>query len=179
MQKLIPIALLVLMTSVFSSCSEDDTVTTPLSLGNSVEIRNTLQIAADPSLGGTGGNEVPVEVVFDAPTGTYELNSTVSNAIEFDDYLEGLYDIDLSQNSINFSLVAAADHPIYQSFFRTIEAGTFDRYYLSFSDDHNISSFESNNSSVKLNIISEKEIVIVIGEGWNFNPGSSFAITLN
>ncbi len=160
------------------SCDDDDDSKSPIQNGASVEIRNTLQTAADPSQGGTGGAELPVETILGQPTGTFELSSTVSDAIEFDDYLEGLYDVNLSENSIRFDLVAASDHPIYSNFFRTIEAGTLDRYYLTFPNGHNIQSASSNHSSVSLNITSTTEVVVVIGEGWNFNPGSSFTLTL-
>lgn len=171
---------LLLVAILVASCSDDDDpVSTPLENGATVEIRNTLQIAADPAQGGTGGNELPIETVLGAPDGTYNLFSNVSEAIEFDDYLEGLYDVDLSESEIRFTLVAAANDPIYSSFFRTIEAETFDRYYLTFPDGHNITSSSSTNTSAGLTVLSANEIVVVIGEGWDFNPGSTFTITLN
>lgn len=166
--------------ALFISCDDDGNAVIPITNGSVVEIRNTLQIAADPNQGGTGGAELPVETVLGAPEGTYNLSSTVSsNGIEFDDYLEGLYDININENEITFTLVAAIDDPIYSNFFRTIEEGTFDRYYLTFSDGHNISSSSSSSASAMLNIISTNEIVVVIGEGWDFNPGSTFTLTLN
>ena len=166
-------------TLLFFACNEDDNESSPIKNGALVEIRNTLEIAADVSQGGTGGNELPIETVLGAPEGTYNLTNTVSNAIEFDDYLEGLYDIDISESAITFTLVAAQNDPIYSSFFRTIEPGTFDRYYLTFSNDHDITSASSSDNSAGLNIISSNEIVVVIGEGWNFNPGSTFTLSLN
>jgi len=177
------IGLLALITSiVFISCKNDDDsneVILPLTNGQVINVRNTLQIEADASQGGTGGEEVPVEVIFNAPAGQYNLSSTISENIEFDDYLEGLYDIDFTTNSVTFNLVADANHPIYQNFFRIIEANTFDRYYFTFTEGHNIGSFTSSNPSATLNILSNNEIVVEIGEGWDFNPGSNFTITFN
>lgn len=170
---------ILLLSAFYISCEDDETIAVPIESGANVEVRNTLQITADPGQGGTGGEELPIEIVLGVDSGTYELSTSVSEAIEFDDYLEGLYNIDLMENSIEFSLVADTDHPIYSSFFRTIEAGTFDRYYFSFPNGHSISSSTSNKDSVVLNIISSTEIVVVIGEGWSFNPNSTFTITLN
>lgn len=177
-KKILLISIALVMT--FVSCNDDDDNTiTPISNGAQVEIRNTLQTSADPAQGGTGGAELPIETILGAPDGTYNLSATVSKTIEFIDYLEGLYDIDLSENTATFTLVAEANDPIYSSFFRTIEAGTFDRYYLTFPNGHNISSSSSTDSTATIQILSPNEIVVVISEGWNFNPGSTFTITLN
>ncbi len=184
MKQLMITAMLAMSIVTMVSCSDDDSSTptlpaSPIAAGSTVEIRNTLQIAADPSAGGTGGAELPIETVFSAPAGTFELSATVGSAIEFDNYLDTLYDINISEASISFDLVAAADHSVYQAFFRTIEAGTFDRYYLTFPKGHNITSSTSSNTSASLSIINDKEVVVAIGEGWSFNPGSTFTITLN
>lgn len=167
-----------LLTCLFvTSCDKDDVA--PSLLNAEVTVRNTLQTAADPSVGGTRGVETPIETVFGLPQGALILTTSVSNGKEFHGYLDGLYDIDLSDEEITYNLVAPAIHPVYSNFFRTIEANTFDRYYFSFDRNHNISSGASSNSSVLLNIISDTEIMVQIGEGFDFNPGSSFAITLN
>ena len=104
---------------------------------------------------------------------------TVSGAVEFPDYLLGLYDVDIAEYSISFKVVAAADDPTYSPFFRVLEAGTFDRYYLTFDNTQNVNGFTSSNSSVNLRIDSDKVLVIEIGEGFDFNPGTSFTLTLN
>ena len=161
----------------FTSCDKEEE--NPIFLNSEVSISNTLQTAADPSLGGTGGIETPIETIFGLPTGTFTLTTTVNGGVEFKDYLDGLYDIDLSENQITYELVAPADHPVYSNFFRTIEADTFDRYYFNFKEKHNIKSATSNNTSVSLSIISDTEIVIEIGEGFDFNPSSTFIINLN
>jgi hypothetical protein len=167
-----------LLTSLFlSSCNKDED--NPSLLTSEVTVRNTLQTAADPSMGGTGGVETPIETVFGLPEGALVVTTTVGNGAEYQGYLDGLYDIELSDEEISYNLVAPADHPVYSNFFRTIEANTFDRYYFTFDRNHNISSGSSNNSSVSLTIISDTEIMVQIGEGFNFNPGSSFTINLN
>jgi hypothetical protein len=90
-----------------------------------------------------------------------------------------LYDIDIDENSISFELVAAADDPTYSAFFRTLEANTTDRYYLTFEDAQNVESFTSDNTSVNLRIDSDRILVVEIGEGFSFNPRSKFTISLN
>lgn len=157
----------------FSSCKKDSIIP-----GSNVTVTNTLEIAADTSQGGTGGVETPVEALFGVPTGTFIISAEVGDGIEFKDYLGGLYDIDLSENAITFTLVAPANDPTYGGFFRTIEAGTFDRYYLKFDADQKIKTATSDNSSVTLNILADDEVVVEISEGFNFNPGTTFTITL-
>lgn len=90
------------------------------------------------------------------------LSTTTETGIEFNDYLDGFYDIDINESTIDFTLVAAANDPTYSGFFRTIESNTFNRYYFKFTTDHNITSATSNNSSVLLNIKPKDEIVVEI-----------------
>ncbi len=166
-------------TFVLSSCSDDDEVKiNPITLGTEVTVTNTLQTAADPSLGGTGGTELPIETIFGLAENALAGTATVSDSIEFSAFLMGLYDINISENSIQYTLVAAADDPIYSGFFRTLEAGTYDRYYFNFDAAQNITGFTSSNSSVTLNVISATKIAVEIGEGFDFNPGATFTITL-
>ena len=133
-----------------ASCTEK--YNNPVDLNSSVSVRNTIQLAADTSQGGTNGQEVAVEGLFGVPAGTFEKTSTVTDGIEFDNYLNNLYDIDISETTIKFDLVAAANDPTYGNLFRTIEAGTFDRYYLNFPDGHNIESATSSDASVSLEV---------------------------
>ena len=142
-------------------------------------VSNTLETAADPSNGGTGGVETPIEAIFGLPDGTFTLSTTVGSGVEFAGYLDGLYDIDLSEDQITYELVADPDHPVYSNFYRTIEANTFDRYYFEFAEAHNIDSATPDNSSVNVRILSDTRIVVEIGEGFSFNPGSAFVIDLN
>ena len=156
-----------------TSCKDDDPLN-PLNIGAVVTVTNTLQSNAV-----TSGVETAIEPLFGLAEGDLAATSTISEAIEFPAYLLGLYDIDISESSISFELVAEVDDPNYSAFFRTLEAGTVDRYYLTFEDAQNVSGFSSTDSSVNLRIDSDKILVIEIGEGFNFNPGSTFTITLN
>ncbi len=146
----------------------------PIKSGTSVTVTNTFTGTAQ-----TNGVETTIEDFFGQPAGSLAASASVSTAVEFSAYLLGLYDIDISTDRIDFVLVAAADDPTYMDFFRTLEAGTTDRYYLTFDEAHEIDSFTSNDPSVTLRIDSNSIIVIEIGEGFSFNPGSSFSITLN
>ncbi len=73
---------------------------------------------------------------------------------------------------------AAKSNQVIASLFRTIEVGTFDRYYFTYSKDHNFESVESDHSSVSASIVSDTEIKVEVGEGFVFGPNSSFVITL-
>lgn len=166
-----------LIGALFTSCSDDDE--TPITLGTNVTVTNTLETAADPSVGGTGGVETPIETIFGLEANALAATATLSTAKEFPAYLAGLYDIDLDEDEITFTLVAAADDPTYSSFFRTLEAGTYDRYYFKFDEDQNISSGSSNSNFVSLNVVSDNEVYVEIGEGFNFQPNETFTITLD
>lgn len=162
---------------LLTACDKEEE--SPSILNSEVTVSNTLQTAADPSMGGTGGVETPIETVFGLPAGALIITKTVSNGIEYPGYLDGLYDIDLSDEEITYDLVAPADPPVYANFFRTIEANTFDRYYFNFDRAHQIRSGTASNPAVSLTVISDTEIRVQIGEGFDFNPGSSFTINLN
>ncbi len=164
-------------TITVTSCGEKDTE--PNLIGAEVTISNTLQTAADPSMGGTGGVETPIELIFGLPEAALFATTEVDENVEFQAYLDGLYDVDISENTISYELVADEDHPVYSAFFRTIEANTFDRYYLVFDQEHNIESGTTTNSSVSLSVISETEVMVQISEGFDFNPGTTFTINLN
>ncbi len=168
--------LLTILISVITitSCGDDDDMSTPINSGASLTVTNTFTGAAQ-----TNGVETTIEDFFGQPAGSLAASSTISDAVEFPAYLLGLYDIDINETSISFELVAAADDATYMNFFRTIEAGTTDRYYMTFDKSHNVSGFTSDNSSVGLRVDSDKVLVVEIGEGFNFNPGSSFTISLN
>jgi len=157
---------------LFSSCSDDDP--TPIVLGSAVTVTNTFQGTAQ-----TGGVETTIEDLFMQPAGSLAATATIAETVEFPDYLLGLYDIDIDETTISFTLAAAADDETYKDFFRTLEAGTTDRYYLTFTEAQNVNGFTSSNSSVSLRIDSDKVIVVEIGEGFDFNPGTSFTLTLN
>ncbi|MFK7773751.1 MAG: hypothetical protein AB8F94_16490 [Saprospiraceae bacterium] len=159
--------------ATLTSCDDDDD-STPITTGASVNVNNTFTGDAQ-----TMGVETDIGIFFGGSAGDFIADATVSESVEFPAYLLELYDIDIDENNISFELVAPVDDPTYMDFFRTLEAGTTDRYYLTFTEAHNVNGFTSNNSSVNLRIDSDKILVVEIGEGFNFNPGSSFTITLN
>lgn len=163
-------ATLLLCTLTLFSCAKKD----PIKIGANVTVTNTFQ-----GTNFTGGLEKPIEELFSAPAGSLAASSTVSESVEFSKYLLGLYDINLDETSIKFEVVAAANDATYSSLFRVLEAGTTDRYYFTFDEEQNVSGFTSNNPAVKLRIDSEKVLVVEIGEGYDFKPGTSFTITLN
>lgn len=159
----------------FTSCDkDDDEVIVPVTLGSSVTVTNTFQSTAF-----TMDAELAIEDLFQVPAGSLAATANIGVAVEFPAYLLNLYDIDINENSIRFEVVAQADDPNYGSLFRVLEAGTVDRYYLTFDAAQNVSSATSSNSSVNLRIDSNKVLVVEIGEGYDFKPGQNFTITLN
>lgn len=158
----------------FASCDDDEDISQPITLGASVTVTNTFQSTAF-----TGGAESAIEDLFMVPAGSLAATANVGAAVEFPAYLLNLYDIDIDDNSITFTVVAQDDDPTYGALFRILEANTFDRYYLTFDNGQNVNGFSSNNSSVNLRIDSGRVLVVEVGEGFDFKPGASFAITLN
>lgn len=142
--------------------------------GSTVTVSNTFESTAF-----TNGAEVAIEDLFQVPAGSLAATTRVSPAVEFPGYLLGLYDIDIDKNSITFEVVAASDDPTYGALFRTLEPDTYDRYYLTFDRAQNVNSFSSSNAAVNLRIDSNKILVVEIGEGFDFQPGATFTITLD
>lgn len=166
----------------FSSCKDDDVITPPLTEGVDITLRNTLQ---DPDEA-----EGTYAALFGQADDAFDESGTLSkSASEFATALaqsgtpfgdiSGLYDIDFTENSIDFTLLPAADDPFWSMVFEVFPSGKFDRYYFTFSEPHNISGFTSTNSSVNLRIDSDTVVVVEISEGYDMNPGISFGISLN
>ena len=145
----------------------------PIAYDESVVITNTFQSETI-----TGGEELTIEELFGVDANTYAQAAIIRDKVEYIGYLEGLYDVDLDPECLSFNLVATADHPIYGAIFRELEEGTVDRYYFNFPEGHNISSGISSNDAVSLRVISETEIVVEIGAGFNFFPGETFKFDL-
>ena len=167
---------------MLSSCDDDDAII-PIAEGVNITVRNTLEE--------TGTPESVYAALFGLSEDALDITAPLSNsALEFPNTLavdlsagggpvvNGLYDIDFTENSIEFTLLPVDGDPFWDSNFRVLEAGTFDRYYFTLSSAHEISNFESSDSSVNLRIDSDQVIVVEIGEGFNFNPGAAFSITL-
>jgi len=165
---------LLLSVVTISSCNDDDdTPIIPIAIGSGVTVTNTFQ-----STSFTMGEEEAIEDLFMQPAGALAASSTVSTGVEFPAYLLNLYDIDISENSISFEVVAQAGDPTYGDLFRVLEPATFDRYYFTFDTAQSVSGFTSSNSSVTLRIDSDSVLVVEIGEGYDFKPGQNFTITL-
>lgn len=163
-------SLLLLSLISFSSCGDDD----PITAGSNVTVTNTFQSTAF-----TMDAELAIEDLFMQPAGSLAATATVGEGLEFDNYLLNLYDINLDENGISFTCVAETDDPNYGTLFRILEPATYDRYYFTFTEDQNVESFTSSNSSVNLRIDSDRVLVVEIGEGYDFKPGQNFTITLN
>ena len=159
---------------LLSSCGDDDNdVVTPLiPQGANVTVNNTFQASAFNI-----NDETDFAVISGMQAGAFAADATVSGAVEFSAYI-GLYDIDISETSISFDIIAEADDPNFGDLFRVLEAGTYDRYYFTFDEAHNVSGFSSSNPSVNLRIDAENVLVVEIGEGYDFNPEQAFTITL-
>ncbi len=159
----------------FTSCDkDDDEVIVPITLGSSVTVTNTFQSDAF-----TMGAEQAIEDLFQVPAGSLAATANVGAAVEFPAYLLNLYDIDIDENSIKFEVVAQSDDPTYMDLFRVLEAGTVDRYYLTFDAAQSVTEATSSNAAVNLRFDSNKVLVVEIGEGYDFKPGQNFTITLN
>jgi len=154
----------------------------PLTEGTDITLRNTLQ---DP-----GEAETTYSGLFGLADDAFDEFATLSNTdVEFATALaqaetpfgdiSGLYEIDLTENSIEFTALPDENDPFWTNVFGTFPAGKFDRYYFTFSEPHNITSATSDNASVNLRIDSETVIVVEISEGYDLMPGISFSISLN
>jgi len=169
-------------TFTMSSCGDDVDVIQPLTEGVNITLRNTLQ---DPNEA-----EVTYASLFGQADDAYDESTTLSNSsAEFATALaqtgtpagdiNGLYNIDLTENSIDFRVLPDNDDPFWSNVFGLFPAGKVDRYYFTFSEPHNISGFNSDNSSLNLRIDSNSVIVIELTEGYDLQPGIAFRVSLN
>ncbi|MGH1487804.1 MAG: nuclear transport factor 2 family protein [Acidimicrobiales bacterium] len=153
-----------------------------ISEGTDVVLRNTLQDA--------GEEEATYASLFGQPDDAFDEFGTVSNSTsEFPTALaqtgtpvgdiNGLYNIDLTEDSINFEVIAAEDDPFWMNVFGLFPSGKFDRYYLTFSEPHNITSFSSDNPNLNLRIDSEMVVVVELTGGYDLQPGVAFTVDLN
>ncbi len=162
--------------TILASCGKDDE---PLKEGIDITLRNTLQ---DP-----GQTEGTYPGLFGLADDAYDEFASLSfSSVEFTSALgqtgtpfgdiNGLYEIDFSENSIEFTLIPDATDPFWPMQFGSFPAGKFDRYYFTLSEAHNISSSSSSDDNVRLRLDSDKVIVVEISEGYDFNPGQRFTI---
>jgi len=150
--------------------------------GVGIVLRNTLQ---DP-----GEDEVTYASLFGQADDAFDESGTLSDSeVEFPTALaqagtpagdiSGLYAVDITETSIEFNALPGDDDPFWVNVFGLFPEGKFDRYYLTFSEPHNIRSAASNHTSANLSIISDTEVVVEISEGYDLQPGVSFFISLN
>lgn len=177
--KILFFALLGVLT--FSSCSKDDDE--PLKEGVNITLRNTLE---------EDGVEQTYAALFGAADNAFDEFATLSNASSefatalaqspatgapFD--ISGLYNIDLTENSISFTVLPDDSDPFWVNVFGLFPAGKVDRYYFTFAETHNIKGFSSTNSNLNVRIDSETVIVVELTEGYDVQPGVSFSISLD
>jgi len=167
----------------FSSCKKDDEENTPpLTEGIDITLRNTLQDPSEP--------ELTYASLFGQADDAFDEFATLSNSTsEFSTALaqagtplgdiSGLYDIDFTENSIDFTVLPDDTDPFWVNVFGLFPAGKVDRYYFTFSEPHNISGFSSGNSSLNVRIDSDTVIVVELTEGYDLQPGVSFSVSLN
>lgn len=178
--KLITFTIAALLTAfALTACGGQDGG--PVSEGVDITLRNTLQ---DP-----GEQETSFPGLFGAPDDAFdEFATTSASDVEFPTALaqadtpmgdiSGLYEIDVTESSIEFTLLPTADDPFWVNVFGVFPAEKFDRYYLTFAEPHGIEASSSNNSSVSLRIDSPTVVVVEIGEAYDMNPGTAFTIDL-
>lgn len=149
-----------LIALLFTSCGKD-----PITKDASVTLQNTLE---KPGLPG-----FETEANFGDP-----VTKTVSDEVEFATFV-GIYDVDVDDSSITFSMSdAAKTNEEIVALFRTIEEGTFDRYYFTFDEAQNFESVETDNSNVTASVVSDKELKVEVGPGFVFGEDSRFIVTL-
>jgi len=159
-----------------------DDIPSPLQEGMDITMRNTLQDA--------GEAEATYASLFGQPDDAYDEFAILSNTTsEFPTALaqsgtpagdiNGLYDIDFTENSIEFTVLPGEDDPFWSNVFGLFPDGKFDRYYFTFSEPHNVTSFTSDNPNLNLRIDSETVIVVELTGGYDVQPGVSFTVNLN
>ncbi len=151
----------------------------PLPEGADVTLRNTLQDPGEP--------ELAFPALFGQPDDLFDEFGTVSTtSVEFATALaqpgtplgdiSGLYEINMTGNSISFTMLPEADDPFWVNVFGDFPPGKFDRYYFTFSEPHNVAGFSSSNESVSLRVDSPTVLVVEISEGYQMSPPRSFRI---
>lgn len=174
-RRLLPAAL---GAALLASCASSG----PLSDGADITLRNTLEEDGAPETAFPG--------LFGAPDDAFDEFATMSvDEVEFPTALaqpgtpvgdiSGLYEIDLGDDTISFTLLPTAEDPFWVNVFEVFPAGKFDRYYFTFSEPHGIESGSSDNDSVGLRIDSPTVVVVEISEGYDMNPGTAFSIDLS
>ncbi len=166
--KTFTVGLFIAISLGFVACDkDDDQITNPIEYGTIATVRNSFESAYFSTYPGFEA------FVNETPYGD-TVSNAVTDAVEFTNYL-GLYTIDIQNNSISYKLADIAPEGIM---FRTIEPGTYDRYYITFDKAQAFKSLSVDDEFVKVSILSNTEIKVEIGEGYDFTSGHTFTITL-
>ncbi|MEM9143064.1 MAG: hypothetical protein AAGA86_08760 [Bacteroidota bacterium] len=182
-----PFLLSILSVCILASCNDFyHNTEPPLKEGTEITMRNTLEDAID---GPT--EETIYSVLFGQAENAFDEMAILSDeAVEFATALaqgpeatggpnvSGLYRIDFTENRISYTFLPQVGDPFWEPNFRILAEGVVDRYYFTFSEHHNISGYTASDRAVGLRIDSEEVIVVEIGEGFGFQPGASFTLTL-
>ncbi len=165
-------ALLIL--AITWSCSDDDT-SISIPKDNTVTVKNTFENAANPEVSFASfldfaftGSDVEFPEMLKA-------DFTANGGI----LVNPLYAINLTENSIEYTLLPVEGDPFWSSNYRELEAGVKDRYYFTFTGTHNVASFTASDPAINLRIDANNVFVVEVGEGFDFKPGASFTITLD
>ncbi len=154
----------------------------PLADATGITLRNTLEEAGSP--------ETAYPALFELPDDAFDEFATFSpDDSEFPEALaqpetpfgpiSGLYDIDLTADTIEFTLLPTADDPFWSNVFEVFPAGKVDRYYFTFAEEHGVEGSNSSDDTVMLRIDSPNVLVVELGEGYDMNPGTTFTIELD
>ncbi len=155
----------------------DNPCNSGVTFGSEVVLSSTYQSSTSSSDGGTGSIELPIEDWLGVAPNSFVLNGLVVPGIEFEQY-RGLYNIDVSEEDISFVSVVDLDNPPYPGYIRTLEPGTFDRYYFDFVIPHGIISASADDEDVNVFVLSDSEILVEVGPGY-YTGNSGFTIDLS
>lgn len=164
------------LAALVASCGGTGAAAPPaMNSGASLVVTNTIQIARPVAEGGTAGVEVPIEALLGAPADSLRARGKLNpDTVEFAAFL-GLWDVDFSNDSIAFrNIVTEATQP-FPGFLRVIEAGTFDRYYITISPDY-LGRPKVDKPFVSVERTGVDTLEVTIGEGYD-NRQSGFTIT--
>ena len=150
--------------------------------GTSITLRNTLQDPGEPEVSFPGLFELPDNAFDEFATLSYSstefTGALAQEGTPFGD-ISGLYGIDFNSDSITFTLLPDSTDPFWPMQFGVFPEGKFDRYYFTFSENHNVTASSSNDDKVSLRIDSDKVLVVELSGGYDFNPGKTFKIDLH
>jgi len=158
-----------------TSCSKETSLPNAITAETNFTVSNTIQTGADAILT-TGGIEIPIESLLGLEEGSMIDSATINtNETELVGFLS-LWNIDLNGKSITFTNIATEE--LYPGYFRVLESETYERYYFTFDTPLVVENISTNNEFVTAEVISDTEIVIILGEGYD-NTGSGFTVNFN